>query len=56
MKRENRILAIVAFLSFFAGFIFRHDENYKLTVNGLLVIVAVVAAYNVWLYVRKKDS
>ena len=56
MKRENRILVIVAFLSFFAGFIFRHDENYKFTVNRLLVIVAVVAAYNVWLYVRKKDS
>lgn len=56
MKRENRILAIVAFLSFFAGFIFRHDEIYKVTVNRLLVIVAVVAAYITWLYVRKKDS
>ena len=55
MKRENRILVVVAFLSFFAGFIFRHDEIYKVTVNRLLVITAVVVAYNVWLYVRKVD-
>lgn len=55
MKRENWILVVVAFLSFFAGFIFRHDDNYKVTVYRFLVIAAVVVAYNAWLYVRKTD-
>lgn len=56
MKRENRIFVIVAFLSLLAGFIFKHDEIYKVTVNRLLVIIAVADAYIAWLYVRKKDS
>ena len=55
MKSENRILLIVAFLSFFAGFIFRHDDIYKVTLKRFLVIAAVVVAYNAWLYVRKVD-
>ena len=55
MKRENRILIVVAFLSFSTGFIFRHDDIYKLTASRLLVIVAAVVVYNAWLCVRKVD-
>lgn len=55
MKKENRMLVVVAFLSFFAGLIFRHDESYKVTAVRLLVIVAMAVAYHVWLYVRKAD-
>ena len=56
MKRENRMLAIAAVLSFLAGFVFQHEDSYKVTVSGLFVTAAGMVIYYVWLCARKADS
>lgn len=56
MKRENRILAITAILSFVSAFLFQHDEAYKFTPVRLLITAAGIVVYCLLLYVRKADA
>ncbi len=53
MERENRMLAAATVLALVGGAFFRQDDLYKLTVVRLIVITALIVAYNVFLMVRK---
>lgn len=51
MEKQNRMLAAAVILTLL-GVIFKQDAPYKLGMGQFLVITALVAAYNIFLYVR----
>lgn len=52
MEKENRLLVAAVVLSLFFGTFFSQDTPYKLSIVNFLVITALIASYNVLLFVR----
>ena len=55
MKRENRMLVAAVALPLLVGIFFGQDDAYKLSTVRFIVLTAVIAAYNLLLFVRKAE-
>lgn len=56
MKRENKILAVTGILCLASGPIFLYESDYKLTATRFLIILAVIAIYNLSLCLKKAET
>ena len=55
MKRENRMIVAAVLLPLFVGTFFGQDDVYKLSTIRFIVLTAVIAAYNLFLFARKVE-
>lgn len=53
MKKENRMVAAAAILPVLAGIFFGQDDSYKLSAVRFVLLTALIAAYNVFLIMRR---
>lgn len=55
MKKDNKMMAILALLSILSLFVFSQEGDAKLTVWGFCLLAAVAAGYNGYLILKKKS-
>ena len=55
MEKENRLIAAAVVLPLFVGALFSQTASYKLNMVRLIVLTALIAAYNVILFLRKAE-
>ena len=55
VKKENKLIVTAVVLMFLTGIFFAQDDPYKLNIVRFFVLTALIAAYNVILFLRKAE-